>query len=132
MPGPAPSPQARRRNKGQSFTELPTVCERPVPVWPLASPSDRELSAWTEIWRTPMAERWHQLGWTYPIARYVRLHCQWEAAPTKRADLLSELRLMEDRIGAHSRGLQNNRWSISDEPADGEDGSVVPLHAVGE
>jgi len=116
MPGPAPNPNARRRNKESAWSLLPEACTLPVPAWPFpVEPLAEELALWEEIWRTPMATRWHRLRWTGEVALYVR--CLVKAALSADVTLASEVRQLGDRLGTTTLAVQKHRWVI-DAPED--------------
>lgn len=52
MPGPAPSPNARRTNDKAAWRTLPAWCEAPAPAWPLraASPARRSRLDGAPAW----------------------------------------------------------------------------------
>jgi hypothetical protein len=122
MPGPQPKAagQRRRRNTQQAARSLPAA-GRPgdPPRFPLHSgASDDVLALWTELWATPQAVVWEDLGWTRVVARY----CRWVvAAENEHAEppvaLLAELRQLEDRLGLSPMAMARLRWTI-EQPSD--------------
>jgi hypothetical protein len=117
MPGPQPKSagQRRRRNTQQAARILPAA-GRPgdPPRFPLHSAaSDDVLALWRELWATPQAVAWDDLGWTRVVARY----CRWVvAAESAHAEppvaLLAELRQLEDRLGLSPMAMARLRWTI--------------------
>lgn len=132
---PAPKRNARRRNIRPDWRELtPGGYRGPVPEWPMESGSAAELLLWAQLWRTPQAEAWADLGWTRVVARYARLVIQSETddadrRPTAEVALLGEIRQMEDRLGLSPMAMRRLQWEI--EPGNGvsaePDGNVVEL-----
>lgn len=122
--GPPPNPNARRRNATPSLVKLPADgYEGEIPEWPLGRRTKAAIQVWEQLWRTPQAHAWVQLGYTRSVARYVQLLLAAEK-PDASAAVLSEVRQMEDRLGLNPLALLRLRWQI-DEPGD-----VVPLRAA--
>ena len=75
MPGPAPDPNALRRDRKDdvSWLTLPaTPLTDPAPAWPLAEMSDRELELWAEYWTRPQARLWLLNSQQHEVAIFVR------------------------------------------------------------
>lgn len=75
MPGPAPDPNALRRDRKDdaSWLTLPASDRlEPAPVWPLAEQLPRENELWAIYWRKPQARLWAQNGQTHEVAIFVR------------------------------------------------------------
>lgn len=134
MPGPAPSPNARRRNAGAVFTVIPSERKGRAPAWPLPTPiPSGMLSTWRKLWRTPMATQWEQLRYPDLVARYVLLLSVFLGKPG--SELAAELRQMEDRLGLSTLAVLKHRWTIEDLDPDTKRrtkrvrgaGDVVPL-----
>lgn len=147
MPGPAPKPDAIRRNKTVTQT-LPMVTTLPAPDWPLAEPlkhfpkdatdqqiadielehmqaRELELEIWRDLWRTPQATLWHRQNNRRAVARYARLLADAELGDLKAA---SECRLMEDRLLLNPKAMAAARVAVAaDELTAARD-----LKAVGE
>lgn len=117
MPGPPPkSPETRRRrNAGPAETLLPKAGRSgQPPKWPLeGSPSSAEASLWRDLWATPQAVPWLQLGWTRIVARYCRLTVESEKRDAP-ASLLAEVRQLEDRLGLTPMAMRRLMWKIDD------------------
>ena len=137
MPGPAPSRNARRRNIRPDWRTLPAAGRTGmVPDWPMAEQSESESALWLDLWRTPQAVAWFELGWTRTVARYARLVCQSEHQPDPDSDrpayaeaaLLGEIRQIEDRLGLSPLAMRRLQWEI--ESAEVE--SVGPVANVTE
>ncbi len=112
MPGPAPKRNARRTNARPDWRTLPaTGREGMAPVWPIGLPDDQEQDLWLELWRTPQAVAWADLGWTRAVARYARLVIESESG-TANAALLAEIRQMEDRLGLSPMAMKRLQWEI--------------------
>jgi hypothetical protein len=97
----------------------------PVPTWPIGEATADQIDLWLDLWRTPQAAAWVNLGWTRTVARYAALVLICEG-PDMTAALLSELRQMEDRLGLSPMALKRLQWEI--EPAEVE--SVGPVANV--
>lgn len=118
MPGPAPKPNARRRNAKPTSTQLPAAgYDGPVPTWPLGKAKRPEREAWDALWRTPQAAEWARLSCARTVARYVRALVVAEQ-PETTAFHLSEVRQMEDRLGLTPMSMLRLRWEIA--PAEPE------------
>lgn len=138
--GPPPNPQHRHRGKTLSNANLslpPDGRQGDPPIWPLPKPKAAERTVWAQLWVTPQAVAWENLGWTRAVARYVRVLVEAEK-PDASAAMLGEVRQMEDRLGLSPMAMLRLRWTIGDEadPAfaaveDDEDlAEVRALHAV--
>jgi hypothetical protein len=129
MPGPAPKrPEQRRRpNSGVQLVPLPSEGRKgAVPDWPIGRPSKGERELWAELWRTPQAVMWEQLGWTRVVARYTRIVLASEM-PDAMVSLLGEVRQMEDRLGLSPMAMKRLGWDIQ---KDGEPADVRHLRTV--
>lgn len=132
MPGPAPKPNARRRNVKPTSTQLPAAgYDGPTPAWPLGKASSAEKDAWEALWCTPQASEWVRLSATRTVARYVRALVVAEKRDTT-AFHLSEVRQLEDRLGLTPMSMMRLRWEIA--PAEvvdvGQDDDEAPLDNV--
>ena len=84
-----------------------------APRWPLPGKTDPfELAAWTQLWATPQAVAWENLGWTRTVARYCRVMVAAER-PDATAALLSQATMMEDRLGLTPRAMRMLLWQIA-------------------
>ena len=112
MPGPAPNPNARRRNKRPDWLSLPADgYDGNIPTWPLSSEiSFAEEELWRSLWRTPQAAAWAEGGFERVVARYVMVTCLVELEPN--AALLSEVRQMEDRLGLSPMAMKRLQWEV--------------------
>jgi hypothetical protein len=85
----------------------------PTPRWPLPGRVDPfELAAWTQLWTTPQAVAWENLGWTRTVARYCRVMVAAER-PDATGTLLSQATMMEDRLGLTPRAMRMLLWQIA-------------------
>ena len=115
MPGPAPSPFARRKNARPDWVRLPVEGFRgDVPEWPLPfEPALAVLDAWRELWRTPQAAMWAKEGHARMVARYALMLVDAES-PDAKAALLAEVRQMEDRLGLSPMAMKRLQWEIGE------------------
>lgn len=115
MPGPAPSPFARRKNERPDWVRIPADgYSGPVPEWPLPSaPDDAQRDAWLELWRSPQAAVWAVEGYARMVARYVVMLVESEV-PGAKSTLLGEVRQMEDRLGLSPMAMKRLQWEIGD------------------
>jgi hypothetical protein len=133
MPGPAPKPEEQRRNRsrpaGGAERWLPVGGRSgPAPVWPFGSQTKAQAELWSELWATPHAVAWEELGWVRTVARYCRLVLEAEKRDAK-VTLLGEVRQMEDRLGLSPMAMLRLRWRIdadgvthrAEDPAGGAD-----------
>lgn len=112
MPGPAPKRNARRTNARPDWRTLPASGrEGMAPEWPIGSPSAADADLWLQLWRTPQADAWFDLGWTRVVARYARLVIECETGDATAA-LLAEVRQMEDRLGLSPMAMKRLQWEI--------------------
>jgi hypothetical protein len=126
VPGPPPAPDGarRRRNHTPAVRELPAA-GRPgaAPSWPLpAAPSDDEVGLWDELWASPQAVAWQDMG--AGLARVVARYVRWTVAAEQGipADVatsaLAELRQLEDRLGLTPMALARLHWTIDQQASE--------------
>ena len=132
MPVP-PKIDPVRRNARTGPRKLPAEGRKGVPPrWPLPDKATlRETALWKDLWATPQAVAWEQLGWTRTVARYARIALLAEACDK---DFLPEARQLEDRLGLTPRAMRILLWEISsDEVAEKRETKGVRgrLQAVG-
>lgn len=104
MPGPAPNPDARRRNDRNAWRILPASCTRPAPKSPI--PGRPAAKLWAHLWSLPQAELWHEQNAVLVVARYARMTLSLDAAydvagegsPVDVSKIAAELRQIEDRL----------------------------------
>lgn len=130
MPGPLPkSADKRTRRNSATFETVMLPAEGrtgPVPRWPL---SGRTPAGWKALWRMPQAIMWEKAGCVHIVARMLRIRTLVED-PMYLEDItasaLSELRLMEDRLGMSPKALRDLRWAIQEEQAEEEPKEANP------
>src|SRR5437868_2876321 len=113
MPGPPPSRNPRRRNARPEWRQLPATGRTgDTPPWPLTAALKAELALWEELWKSPQAQAWEELGWFRIVARYTRIASRSEkrGAP---ATLLSEARQLEDRLGLNPMSMKRLQWEVA-------------------
>jgi hypothetical protein len=114
--GPAPDPNALRRDRDQStWLHLPSAGRQgEAPAWPLVRPTRRELVLWEREWRRPQAIIWERHGQELLVALYVRsvVAAEKAKAPTYARKLVQQLML---DLGITEEGLLRHRWIIDDE-----------------
>ena len=123
MPGPAPKRNARRRNIRPDWRTLPDDgYAGPVPEWPIGDGGD-PTGLWRDLWRTPQAAAWAELGWVRVVARYSVLVSVSERGEANAA-LLAEIRQLEDRLGLSPMAMKRLQWETgavkqeAEEPVD--------------
>jgi hypothetical protein len=123
VPGPPPAPEAsrRRRNHTPAARLLPAAGRPgPPPPWPLQAAGDPEAQLWAELWASPQAVAWADMG--AGLARVVARYVRWTVAaevgvPADVAtSALAELRQLEDRLGLTPMALARLRWDIVADP----------------
>jgi hypothetical protein len=112
--GPAPDPQALRRDRDRaSWTHLPAEGRQgEVPPWPLSKATAREQGLWDGEWRRPQAVMWEANGQQLEVAIYVRTLRQAES-PRASVALRTLLRQQQESLGLSLPGLARNRWIIA-------------------
>lgn len=129
MPGPPPSKNARRKNARPDWRTLPASgFEGSVPSWPIGTAVQSEIDLWWELWRSPQAAAWAELGWTRVVARYLRLLLAAEKSDAP-VSLLGEVRQLEDRLGLSPMAMRRLQWEIGEaaEVSSGAAGNVTAL-----
>lgn len=117
MPGPPPNPNARRRNARPAGRALPPEGRQgDPPPWPLPRPTKGALTLWADLWASPQAAAWEELGWTRVVARYTRLLLAAER-PEAPVTLLGEVRQLEDRLGLNPMAMRRLQWEVTPRPA---------------
>ncbi|WP_239404657.1 DASH complex subunit DAD3 family protein [Frankia sp. Cj3] len=134
-PPPKPASQRRRRNAVPGTVELPAEGRHgDPPVWPLQVATAAEDAAWRQLWASPQAVAWERLGeaTVSVVARYARLRCAAEVATATGkssvplAQMLGELRQLEDRLGLSPMAMLRLRWEIvADEVAEARAGAAT-------
>lgn len=137
-PPPKPADQRRRRNATPGVTYLPAEGHPwGPPDWPYDLWLDGEHDLWRELWSSPQAAAWSRLGAgvVRVVARYVRLSCRAEGVAAGKATMadaqvLGEVRQLEDRLGLSPMAMLRLRWEVvADEVAEARAGvaSVAPV-----
>lgn len=113
--GPPADPNSgRSERRGFKLTALPSEgYQGEVPEFPLPDASDRELTVWESLWRTPQACAWSMQSWRWlNVADLVRLQVRGEAhdAPVNIATVVRQLRA---DLGLTPAGLKENGWAIA-------------------
>lgn len=73
-----------------------------------------EREAWAQLWATPQAVAWEQLGWTRTVARYCRVMVASEE-PDAIAALLAQAVALEDRLGLTPKSMRLLLWQIAED-----------------
>jgi hypothetical protein len=123
VPGPAPNPNARRRNARPGFLILPAEGYRgEIPPWPLAGrQTGSEKAAWEDLWRKPQGAAWAQLHLERSVALYVRTLVRAERAGAA-AFLVSTARQLGEGLGLSAMSMLRLRWEVaSDQVAEQRD-----------
>lgn len=106
---------ARSEIRGYSLTALPTQYDGPIPEFPLADASGRELELWEEKWRGPHGAAWSmpsEIWRAWDVAMWVRtaVRCEDADAPPT---LISNLHRLGDRVGLSTAGLAEMGWKVA-------------------
>lgn len=70
---------------------------------------ERERKLWNDLWRTPQACAWEQLGWTREVAIYVRLTVRAEQGSLPHTQ---EARQYADRLGLSPMAMRRLGWEV--------------------
>lgn len=76
----------------------------------LAEQDRSEKLLWRDLWKTPQAAAWIELGWTRDVAQYVRHKVLGEMGSLDDA---KEARQWSDRLGLNPTSMLRNRWRVS-------------------
>lgn len=68
-----------------------------------------ETELWAELWRSPQAHAWAELGWYRDVAQYVRHKVLGEMGSLDDA---KEARQWSDRLGLNPAAMLRNRWRV--------------------
>lgn len=69
-----------------------------------------EQLVWRELWKSPQAHAWHELGWSRDVAQYVRHKVLGEMGSLDDA---KEARQWSDRLGLNPAAMLRNRWKVA-------------------
>lgn len=98
--GPAPDPQALRRDRKTDlgWTVLPVEerSEAP-PDWPLVGASERETELWGRFWAKPQAILWERNAQVFEVAMHVRCFAEAEL-PCASTSLRTLVRQQADAL----------------------------------
>lgn len=103
----ATTPAARKSAEGKltrAHTKLRTI-EKKIELQDAI-----ETKFWAELWATPQAVAWEQLGWVRDVAQYVRHKVRGELGQIKDAQ---EARQWSDRLGLNPSAMLRLRWRVS-------------------
>jgi hypothetical protein len=127
-PPSKPAEQRRRRNvqTPAAVVRLPVEGRKGrAPKFPLQGESEGESVLWRELWKTPQAVMWERSGpgTVRLVARYVRLLLPVESPEFgggdekgySQAQLLGEVRQLEDRLGLSPKAMQALKWVVDDD-----------------
>lgn len=128
--GPAPDPNALRRNRDKDGDWLLLPAEgRPgaPPAWPMPTFTDREVEVWASLWSLPQAVAWDRDHMADHVALYCRRWCEAEE-PNSSVALSTLVRQLRDDLGLTTDSMLRKRWKFAaDETASRRaDRSVVP------
>ncbi len=115
--GPAPDPNALRRDRPgdqAEWTALPAD-GRPgdPPAWPLPRPINRERAVWAYLWSKPQAAAWEREGDDVMlVALYTR---RWVEAEVRFSTAASTtiVRQLADELGITSSGMARRKWRLA-------------------
>jgi hypothetical protein len=102
-----------RRNARVGPVELPAGgYQGEIPTWPLPGrQSAAEREAWAQLWRTPQAAAWAELGWTRTVARYCRTMVRAERTGSTAA-IQGAAHTLENDLGLTPRAMRLLLWTV--------------------
>lgn len=139
--GPAPDPQALRRDRKDDaeWVTLPAEGYKgDVPEFPLEkipvfdiywedkkrvkvfdedateALRDREIALWESLWAKPQAFMWAKLGLTFEVAAYVRAFIE-STGPDSNSGLKTAALRMSAEIGLSLPGMHQWRWRFAED-----------------
>jgi len=114
--GPKPDESSERSDlRGYKLTALPAEYDGPIPEFPLAGATKREVELWEQKWRGPHGAAWSQPSesWRcWDVALWVRTAVRCEAVDAPAA-LISNLHRLGDRAGLSTAGLAEMGWKVA-------------------
>ncbi|PRX90835.1 hypothetical protein [Allonocardiopsis opalescens] len=131
--GPAPDPNALRRNRKDDkagWVTLPAEGRAgDPPEWPLIDLQPREWDLWLDLWSRPQAVMWERLDQRYEVAMFVRKLAEAEL-PRASVELQKVVRQYLDSLGLSVQGMLRNRWKIAPAAAAIESDESAPAPIV--
>lgn len=130
--GPAPDPQALRRDRGddKGWVTLPGGGFKGVaPEFPLSEALTVEVELWVRLWAKPQAAMWAKLGLEYEVAAYVRAFLESTIAEAS-AGLKTAVLRMGAEIGLSLPGMYALRWKFSEDEVSARREAVAPAGPV--
>lgn len=117
MPGPAPNPDARRRNARVGTVKLPAEGRKGAPPeWPFGG---KAPTMWAALWAKPQAVMWERQQIVHVVARYCLLLSDLDQA--------AEVRQLEDRLGLNPKAMRTLMWEVAaDEVAEARASAAAP------
>jgi hypothetical protein len=73
----------------------------------LSAQRKMETALWADLWKTPQAAQWEELGWHRDVAQYVRHKVRGEMGSLDDA---KEARQWSDRLGLNPLAMLRLRW----------------------
>ena len=73
---------------------------------------ETEQELWRDLWHTPQAHAWEQLGWTREVAQYVRHKAAAEIGSMEDS---KEARLRADSLGLTPKAMRSLMWVIAED-----------------
>lgn len=126
MPGPAPNPNARRRNARPDWVELPVEGRSGrAPAWPLKG---RAPAGWASLWKLPQAVMWERQRCEVLVARYLLArHAAFDSllSDEPNASLVKAPTELEDRLGLSPMSLKRLQWIVPEEASKSLPGKVI-------
>jgi hypothetical protein len=130
--GPAPDPQALRRDRKDDAAWLTLPAEGrkgKVPAWPLADLEPREIELWALYWRKPQAVLWAHNQQELEVALHIRRLVEVEQVGSSPS-IGTLVRQQMDALLLTIPAMNAARVRIaSDEVAIKRDESVAPVRA---
>jgi hypothetical protein len=115
VPNP-PKLDPQRGARGRGVRMLPAGGRQgDPPAWPASGePTDDELATWTQLWGTPQAAAWEELGagTIREVARYCRLLVKADS-PNANAAVHAQATSLADRLGLSPKAMRLLLWQIS-------------------
>jgi hypothetical protein len=106
--------------------------EGEIPPWPLPGRiSAAEREGWAQLWRTPQAFAWVQLGWTRTVARYCRIMVRAEK-PGSTAAIQAQASKLETELGLTPKAMRLLLWMINQDQPSGQSGGSTPADELEE